>query len=228
LWTDPVTTGLVPSILLDFDGPVCSIFARLTAQVIAAELRQILTDNGTVVLPPEVLAVSDPLAVLQWTANHEPELTRNIDDELRQAELRAVKTAHPTPYAADVIVAAHRAARPVAIVSNNSELAIRAYLESHGLSRYIGPVIGRAYAEPDRMKPHPEPVLRAVSALNVEPQTCVLVGDSPNDIHATRNAGTRSVGYANKPGKRRLLVQAGADVVIDSMVRLATALTVED
>jgi hypothetical protein len=27
------------SILLDFDGPVCSIFAHLTAPVIAAELR---------------------------------------------------------------------------------------------------------------------------------------------------------------------------------------------
>lgn len=145
-----VATGPIP---LDFDGPVCSIFAHLTARVIATELRQILADTAAVV--PTVLPDSDPLAVLQWTANHEVELVQSIEDELRHAELRAVETARPTPYAADAIVAAHRAGRAVSIVSNNSEPAIRAYLESHNLSRYVGPVIGRAYAEPDRMKPNP-------------------------------------------------------------------------
>ncbi|HEX2416980.1 MAG TPA: HAD family hydrolase, partial [Micromonosporaceae bacterium] len=136
----------------------------------------------------------------------------------------AAKSALPTRHAADAIVAAHHAGRSVAIVSNNSEPAIRAYLESHNLNRYIGPVIGRAYAQPDRMKPNPEPVLRAASILNVEPQTCVLIGDSPSDIHAARKAGARSIGFANKTDKHRVLLQAGADAIIASMAELATAL----
>jgi hypothetical protein len=39
-----------------------------------------------------------------------------------------------------------------------------------------------------------------------------------------RAAGVRTIGYANKPGKRDRLTDAGADIVIDSMQALAVSL----
>ncbi|MEU4579455.1 hypothetical protein [Nonomuraea sp. NPDC023979] len=38
---------------------------------------------------------------------------------------------------------------------------------------------------------------------------------------AASNAGTRSIAYANEPGKADSLIQAGADAVTDSMAELA-------
>ncbi|SNY58192.1 haloacid dehalogenase superfamily, subfamily IA, variant 3 with third motif having DD or ED [Paractinoplanes atraurantiacus] len=75
-----------------------------------------------------------------------------------------------------------------------------------------------------RMKPNPEPILRATQLLGISPARSVLVGDSLSDIEGSRAAGVRSVGYANRPTKADPFRGAGADVVIDSMGQLAEAL----
>jgi phosphoglycolate phosphatase-like HAD superfamily hydrolase len=41
---------------------------------------------------------------------------------------------------------------------------------------------------------------------------------------SAKAAGIRSIGYANKPGKREKLTAQGADVVITSMEELASTL----
>ena len=109
-------------------------------------------------------------------------------------------------------------------MSNNSAGAVTAYLTSHRLAGYVSPIIGRAYAEPERMKPNPEPVLRAVSDLGVHASRAVLVGDSLSDIQAGKAAGIRTIGYANRPAKVEAFRGAGADVVFESMGPLAGGL----
>jgi phosphoglycolate phosphatase-like HAD superfamily hydrolase len=74
------------------------------------------------------------------------------------------------------------------------------------------------------MKPNPEPILHAVRALGMSPDRTVLVGDSLSDIEGSRVAGVRSIGYANRPAKAAVFRQAGADVVLDSMGAIASAL----
>ncbi len=96
-------------ILLDFDGPVCSVFAHHPAPMIAAELRQILVDQG-VRLPGNIADEPDPMEVLRWTGRlGRIPLTRTIDHALTAAELTAVRSAEPTPYAREFIMAAHQA-----------------------------------------------------------------------------------------------------------------------
>jgi HAD superfamily hydrolase (TIGR01509 family) len=112
---------------------------------------------------------------------------------------------------------------PVAVVSNNSAAAIEACLKAHDLGAYVEPVIGRAYADPRRMKPNPGPVLDAVRALGVAPGSCVLVGDSLSDIEAARAAGVAAIGYANRPWKVDAF--ATADVVVTTMGDIAEALS---
>ncbi len=211
-------------ILLDFDGPVCGVFAGYPATAVADELRTLLVDRGAD-LTETVINEADPLQVLRWTMTlKRPEVTRAVEDALCAAELRAVESAVPTPYAREVIVAAHQAGRPVAIVSNNSAPAITEYLTAHRLASYVEPVVGRAYAQPERMKPSPDPILHAVGALGAEPRACVLVGDSATDVTSSSAAGVHIIGYANKPPKAALLTEAGANIVITSMSELATPL----
>jgi HAD superfamily hydrolase (TIGR01509 family) len=212
------------TVLLDFDGPICGIFAGHPAPGIAADLVEVLRRHG-VEVPPNVATEQDPLEVLRWTDKAaSPALTRAIEDALCQAERRAVESAAPTPYGREVIVAAHQAGMGVAIVSNNSAGAVSAYLNAHRLNSYVSPIVGRAYAEPSQMKPNPAPILRAVQAIGTPPNRSVLVGDSLSDIEGARAAGVRSIAYANRPAKEEPFRQAGADAVITSMKAVARLL----
>ncbi|MEU4676516.1 HAD family phosphatase [Micromonospora sp. NPDC023737] len=216
--------GEVGAVLLDFDGPVCSIFAGYPAPQIATELVDVLWRQG-VDVPPDVASGSDPLEVLRWTGSTEdPEATRAVEDALCAAERRAATTAEPTPYGREVIVAARQAGRPVAVVSNNSAGAVTEYLVVHRLAGHVSPIVGRAYAQPARMKPNPAPVLQAVRVLGEEPDRCVLVGDSLSDIEGAHAAGVRAIGYANRQEKLQKFLAARADAVVTSMGEIAQAL----
>lgn len=216
--------GEVDAVLLDFDGPVCSIFAGYPAPEVAAEMVDVLRRRG-VNVSPELASEPDPLEVLRRTgATGDQGATRAVEDALCAAEVRAAETAEPTPYGREVIVAAWQSAMPVAVVSNNSAGAVTAYLVGHRLHGYVSPVVGRAYAEPARMKPNPEPILRAVRVLCQPPSRCVLVGDSLSDIEGAHAAGVRVIGYANRPPKVKAFRTAGADMVITDMSDLARAL----
>ncbi|MFI5840860.1 HAD family hydrolase [Catenuloplanes sp. NPDC051500] len=213
-------------ILLDFDGPVCSIFANYPAPTIAAELRQVLVDQG-VTLTDDIADEPDPLEVLRWTGRlGRAALTRKIDHALTAAELTAVRSAEPTPYAREFIVAAHQAGKRLAIVSNNSADACRAYLTDRRLQQYITPIIGRPFADPSRMKPSPDPVLTALAALDAEPDESILIGDSVSDIEAAHATGATAIGYANKPVKFRHL--DAADSIVDSIDALVTSLAADE
>jgi beta-phosphoglucomutase-like phosphatase (HAD superfamily) len=144
--------GEAGALLLDFDGTVCSIFAGSPAPQVAAELVDVLRQRG-VDVSPDLAGEPDPLEVLRRTgATGDRGVTRAVEDALRAAERRAVETAEPTPYGREVIVAARQAALPVAVVSNNSGSAVSIYLATHRLAGYVSPVVGRAYADPARMK----------------------------------------------------------------------------
>ncbi|MEV4638340.1 HAD family phosphatase [Actinoplanes sp. NPDC049548] len=210
-------------LLLDFDGPVCSVFAGHPAPRVAAELVALIGAEG-IAIPEAVYRESDPLAILRWVGStSSTEITTAVEVALCAAELSASATATPTPFARDVILNARARGLAVAVVSNNSAPAIEAYLTAHGMAAYVSPIIGRAYADPGRMKPNPEPLLAAARALNVAPSRCTLIGDSMTDIEAARAAGVPVVGYANRPWKVDAF--AHADAVVTSMRDIAELLS---
>jgi hypothetical protein len=67
----------------------------------------------------------------------------------------------------------------------------------------------------------PPPGVHAViTASEAEPAAFTMVGDQITDIDAACQAGTHSIGYANKPGKAETL----ANAIITSLGPLALAL----
>jgi phosphoglycolate phosphatase-like HAD superfamily hydrolase len=212
-------------LLLDFDGPICSIFAGYPAPQIANELVKLIDTESTAV-PLSLRRERDPLEVLRWAGRSRrgAELVRIVEDALCAAELQAVKTADPTPCGREVIVAAHQAGLSVAVVSNNSAGAVRAYLSAHRLAAYVSVVTGRSYADPGSMKPNPKPIVRTAAILGADLSRSVLVGDSLSDIEGARAAGVPAIGFANRDSKEDLFVQAGANVVVKSMCALAVVL----
>jgi pyrophosphatase PpaX len=57
-------------------------------------------------------------------------------------------------------------------------------------------------------KPDPEPVLKALAALDARPEDALFIGDSDHDIHAGRAAGVRTVAVTWGPFAREKLEAA--------------------
>jgi phosphoglycolate phosphatase len=210
-------------LLLDFDGPVCDIFSGLPAATVAERLRKLITGQG-VQMPTEILPSPDPIEVFSYSATVSADLAAQVEAEMADQELAAAATARPTPYVHDVVTSCRESGRAVAVVSNNADRAVRAYLAAHGLDDRIELVSARTSPDPALLKPSPYLIERAMTGLGAPPAECVLVGDTTTDMLATRLAGIDSIGYANKPGKHDSLAAAGATAVVSSLADLVLPL----
>ncbi|GAA0273210.1 HAD family hydrolase [Cryptosporangium japonicum] len=210
-------------ILLDFDGPVCKVFAGLPAHEIAAELQDLVVSRGFD-LPVELHHTGDPLAILRWAADEDDDLAQVVDKALTDAEVRAVATAEPTPGAREFLEACQATGRPVAIVSNNSSEAIRAYLNRTALTSLVAHVEGRDHQRPDQMKPSPYLLFRALSVGREAPTVAAFVGDSVTDVQAGNRARVMTIGFANKLGKVSQLSGAGSAAVVRKLTELTESI----
>jgi phosphoglycolate phosphatase len=209
-------------LLLDFDGPICSIYAGLPAATVADRLRKLFGEHAQ--LPDEVTRTADPLEVFAYAATISEDLAVRVETEMTDQELAAVATAAPTPYVHEVVTACQNSGRSVAVVSNNSAAAVHSYIAHHGLDDRIDLVVARTNHDPALLKPSPHLIAKAIDALNAELEKCTLVGDSVTDVQGAHLASIQSIGYANKPGKREHLMEAGAGAIINSLADLALML----
>jgi len=219
--------GAARCLLVDFDGPVCAVFAGYPAATVANELRAVIRSHFGGELPSSLDEHhADPLRMLVEVASlGDDELTREVAAACRDAEVTAIRTATPTRGAEDVLRAAQAAGYRTAIVSNNATEAIDAYLRRYNLFRYVSVVVARFDGmDPRLLKPNPYLLDRAVAAVQGQSEQATFIGDSVSDVVAGQAAGVRTIGYANKPGKRDRLTNAGADVVIETMQALAASL----
>jgi len=207
-------------LLLDFDGPICSIFAGLPAPAVAEKLRKLFAEP----LPDEIANTSDPIEVFCYSATVSDEMAARVEAEMSDLEVAAIASADPTPYVHEVIASARESGRIIGVVSNNSARAVTAYLDHHGLIGGIALIVARTSHDPALLKPSPHLISKAVRGLNADPAASTLVGDSLTDIEAAHSAGIASIGYANQPGKRENMTQAQAEAVITSMADLALSL----
>ena len=222
--TDAAALGAIiartRSLLLDFDGPICSIYAGLPAPTVAEKLRQLFPGD----LPEEIANTPDPIEVFKYAATVSDDMASRVEAEMTDLEVAAVPTADPTPYVHQVIASARESGRIIGVVSNNSPRAVNAYLDRHGLSDGIALVTARTSHDPAILKPSPHLINQAVRGLDATPAATVLVGDSFTDIEAAHSARVASIGYANKPGKREHMMELRAGAVIASMADLALSL----
>jgi phosphoglycolate phosphatase-like HAD superfamily hydrolase len=210
-------------LLIDFDGPICAVFAGHPAPQVAAQLRERLIERG-VTIPPTAAGHDDPLEVFRISATANRDKADLAHQLLTELELDAIQSAEPTPCSAELLAVASAHAQSVAIVSNNSAMSINAYLRAHRISDRVTLIAGRV-VDPSRMKPDPFLVYEAIIGLSEVAERGVMIGDSVSDIQAAHAARVPAIGYANRPVKHSRLANAGADAITTSIADLVKLLT---
>ena len=226
----------VEYVLFDFDGPICALFAHHSAADIARTIKAKLAENYE--LPMALAESDDPHDILLSLGRmtgagaarprQEPgTMVTAVEEMLAFEEWVAAGTARPTEGAADLIRRLHREGVAVAIVSNNSESAVRRYLERVDLADVFGDHIHGRLPEPRLMKPSPHLLEAALGGLGARPEQCVMVGDSPADVHAAKAAGIAFIGCAWNERKRGRLLDAGCQAarIVASVTELSTLLS---
>lgn len=203
-------------ILLDFDGPVCAVFGKLSKRTVADRLKPLLGSE----LSDDVADTDDPFAVLRYAGMVGPTTAAAVERQLRRLEAEAVTTAPPTPGAAGAIRGLAASGCKIAIVSNNSTSAVRTYLTMHDLVGAVRSISARDHADPSLLKPSPYLLREAIEALGTTPEHCVMVGDSIGDIEAAHAVPLPVIAYANKPGKRDRFAPYRPDAIIEYMTQL--------
>lgn len=199
------------ALLLDFDGPVTALMPPpLNAQ--AADQARAVLDG--IELPDAIAKTQDHLAVLRYAADHVAARLPIVERACTLAEVACARRSEPSPEVRRLLADANARAVPVAIVSNNSEAAVRVFLDRFDWARGVNTLACRTPARVSQMKPDPYLVILAARRLGADARHCVLVGDSVSDVAAAHAAGTLVIGLAKTPQRGLELKSAGADALI--------------
>jgi phosphoglycolate phosphatase len=188
--------------------------------MVANQMRQALPPDLDI--PPELRDTPDPLVILRWTALHTtPDIAAHIDQASTAGEVAAVAASEPTHGARELLESCADVGRPVVVVSNNAEQAIKAFLKRFDVYNQVQAVVARIPGHPELMRPHPSSIERALDFLLWPASQCVLIGDSVTDIQVSHTTGVRCIGFAKHPARGRELHPAHVDAVTHSIADLA-------
>ena len=126
---------------------------------------------------------------------------------------------HTRLYPGVLLTLKHFRRKKMAVVTNKPVRISGHLLEELGISSFFEILIGGDSLP--RKKPHPEPVLNALKTMRFQnPKRAVMVGDSPNDVHAGRAAGTYTCGVRSNIGDPIKLRNSKPDFAIANIKEL--------
>ena len=92
------------------------------------------------------------------------------------------------------------------------------FLDRWGVRHLFSGIVGREDVE--IRKPHPEPVLKCLGHLELDPYEVAYIGDSPIDIRAGKAAGSYTVGVLTGTSPHDVLHIEGPDHILESVAGL--------
>jgi len=111
---------------------------------------------------------------------------------------------------------------PMSVVSARDEKGTMRFLEQFNLVDYFDAIITGQSAE--HTKPYPDPILLAAKKMGVQPEECLMIGDTTVDMRAGKSAGAQTVGVLCGFGEEPELKKKGADMILKATPELVNLL----
>ncbi len=140
---------------------------------------------------------------------------------LGRLRARRRKTFRMVPQVLEMLTAV-RGRLPMSVVSARDEESTLAFLHQFDLRGLFHSVATSQTCQ--YTKPFPDPVVWAARQMGLEPQECLMIGDTTVDIRAGKAAGAQTVGVLCGFGDEKELRRAGADLILPSTADLAQVL----
>ena len=206
-------------IIFDFDGTLCDtrsniiIAFRATMERLGLEMRDEATCGATIGLTlrdgfKSMYPMLDDAAI------------DNCVDTYRQifAERREELMPELFPGVKETLEELHKRGHRMTIASSRLTDSLMLFMRHHNIDQYFEYVVGSDSVS--NHKPHPEPALKTLTELNIEPSEAIMVGDMPVDIAMAHNAEIRAVGVSFGNATHEELAEAKADWIIDNITKL--------
>jgi HAD superfamily hydrolase (TIGR01509 family) len=217
---------LTQLVIFDCDGVL------VDSEIIAAQVETaLLAETGYEIDPVEFAGRYAGLTFKDILLRIETEtgqvLQASLLDRQRQEldrrlanEVRAVAGAHEAAAAVTL---------PRCVCSNSRSERLDMMLTRTGLKPLFEGRVFSAMDLPDKKpKPAPDIFLHAASELRVDPAECIVIEDSVHGIAGAKAAGMRVIGFVGGahtyPGHSEMLMEAGAETVINRWADLAPVL----
>lgn len=182
-----MTDHAIRAVLYDFDGTLAD-----TTELVMNSYRHTMTTHLGHIPPEEewLRGFGTPL---------EPQLARfarTVEERMAMMETykryqeEQTRLMVPFPGALDTVQALHARGLPLAIVTSRYRESTLRGMDVCGITRFFDLIV--TPEDVQNPKPHPEPVLFTLERLGLDAAHTLFIGDSPHDIAAGRDAGTRT------------------------------------
>jgi N-acetyl-D-muramate 6-phosphate phosphatase len=111
---------------------------------------------------------------------------------------------------------------PLSVVSARDTRTTMVFLDQFNLAPFFKCIATDQTCQ--HTKPFPDPVIWAAREMSVDPEACLMVGDTSVDIRAGRAAGAQTVGVLCGFGEEAELRQHHADMIISMTAELTQVL----
>ncbi|WJE52503.1 pyrophosphatase PpaX [Bacillus cereus] len=111
----------------------------------------------------------------------------------------------------------------IGIVTTKARQTVEMGLKLSKLNDFFDVVV--TIDDVQHVKPHPEPIQKALKLLHAKPEETLMVGDNHHDIVGGQNAGTKTAAVAWTIKGREYLESYKSDYVLDKMSDLLSILS---
>ncbi|HSF18919.1 MAG TPA: HAD-IA family hydrolase [Vicinamibacteria bacterium] len=122
------------------------------------------------------------------------------------------------PGVVEVLAALEKRGVKLGVVTSKLRFGAERGLSLTGLAGYFQALV--TADEVENHKPHPEPVLTAITRLDTAPERAIFVGDSPHDVASGRAAHVATAAVLWGPFAREVLVDVGPDFLVRAPAEL--------
>lgn len=206
-------------IIFDFDGTLCD-----TRSNIIIAFRATMEHLGLEMRDEETCGATIGLTLRDGFKSMYPEFDdAKIDycvETYRQifAERRKELMPDLFPGVKETLEALRKRGHRMTIATSRLTDSLMLFMRHHGIDHYFEYAVGSDSVT--HHKPHPEPALKTLAALNIAPSEAIMVGDMPVDIAMAHNAGIRAIGVDYGNATREELEAAKADWIVDSITKI--------